>query len=81
MKLQKRTFGSLLLITLLLLLAACGGTKDGGTDKESTGGTDKSPDQKITIFQSKVEISDQLEALAKEYTAETGVEVDRKSVV
>lgn len=82
MKLQKRTFGSLLLIALLLLLAACGGgTKDEGTApvKESTGGTDKPEevtDQKITIFQSKVEISDQLEALAKEYTAETGVEVE-----
>src|SRR5690606_17816898 len=53
----------------------------GGTtpDKEGTGGADKVDevtDQKITIFQSKVEISDQLEALAKEYTAETGVEVE-----
>ena len=37
---------------------------------------EKSSDQKITIFQSKVEISDQLEALAKEYTEETGVEVE-----
>ena len=31
---------------------------------------------KIIIFQSKVEISDQLEACAKEYTEETGVEVE-----
>lgn len=32
--------------------------------------------KKIVVFQSKVEISDQLEALAAEYQAETGVEVE-----
>lgn len=77
MTLQKRTFGSLLLIALLLLLAACSGGKDeGGKVEESTKAPEKSVAQKITIFQSKVEISDQLEALAKEYTKETGVEVE-----
>ncbi len=77
MKLQKRTFGSLLIIALLLLLAACSGGKDeGGKVEEGTKEPEKSAAQKITIFQSKVEISDQLEALAKEYTKETGVEVE-----
>lgn len=77
MKLGKKTLLSLIMAGLLLILAACGGG-DGGEDAESTE-TDSAADssaEKITIFQSKVEISDQLEALAKEYTEETGVEVE-----
>ncbi|WP_391115812.1 ABC transporter substrate-binding protein [Psychrobacillus sp. L3] len=76
MKFQKRTFGSLLIVALLLILAACSGNEEAGKESENKGGSGKSSNQKITIFQSKVEISDQLEALAKEYTKETGVEVE-----
>lgn len=41
----------------------------------STGGAQSSA-KKIIVFQSKVEITDQMEALAEEYKAETGVEVE-----
>ncbi|NLN65567.1 MAG: carbohydrate ABC transporter substrate-binding protein [Clostridiaceae bacterium] len=41
----------------------------------STGGTQTTA-KKIIVFQSKVEITDQMEALAEEYKAETGVEVE-----
>lgn len=76
MKFQKRTWSSLFIIALLLILGACSGNDDGATGNDKKGESNKASDQKITIFQSKVEISDQLEALAKEYTAETGVEVE-----
>lgn len=46
-------------------------TQDANESEETTESADK-----IIIFQSKVEISDQLEALAKEYEEETGVEVE-----
>ncbi|WP_062107303.1 sugar ABC transporter substrate-binding protein [Bacillus niameyensis] len=54
-----------------LALAGCGTNKDNkdGNGKESSAPT-------ITIFNSKVEIVDQLEALAKEYTKETGNKVE-----
>jgi raffinose/stachyose/melibiose transport system substrate-binding protein len=57
----------LLLVSLFLVLAACGGNKE---TKESEGAN------KISIFVSKVEITEQLEAMAKEYEEETGVEVE-----
>lgn len=62
---------SLFVITLALLLAACGGDEGEGKgdDKTASG-------EKITIFQSKVEISEALEELATKYTEETGVEVE-----
>ena len=63
---QKRTFGSLFIIALLLILAACSGGKDEGGKGKKVLKRLKNQTQKITIFQSKVEISDQLEALAKE---------------
>jgi raffinose/stachyose/melibiose transport system substrate-binding protein len=67
----------ILAISLVMILAACGGGDEGDSEgnEEATGGNEGSAD-KITIFQSKVEISEQLEALAKEYTEETGVEVE-----
>jgi raffinose/stachyose/melibiose transport system substrate-binding protein len=74
----------LLLVSLFFVLAACGGNGNdepeqnngAGTDgNQGTNNTDASAD-KITIFVSKVEITEQLEALAKEYEQETGVEVE-----
>ncbi|MDQ0428722.1 MULTISPECIES: sugar ABC transporter substrate-binding protein [Caryophanaceae] len=70
MTFQKKLVGGLVLAPLMLALAAC----SGGDDSSEGGG--ESSEQKITIFQSKVEISDQLAALAEEYTEETGVEVE-----
>jgi len=74
-----------------MLLSGCGQSSskekasDADTGTDTTGGaatgaaadteTVKAAD-KIIIFQSKVEIADQLEALGKVYTEETGVEVE-----
>ncbi|MDS9472466.1 ABC transporter substrate-binding protein [Sporosarcina pasteurii] len=76
MKFRKRLLSSLFIGVLMLILAACSGDSGGEGGKSNDGESGKSSDQKITIFQSKVEISDQLEALAKEYEEETGVEVE-----
>lgn len=74
MKFTKRALASMFLVILMLALTACGGAgKEKASSKE---GSKESSGKKITIFQSKVEISDQLEKLAKEYTKETGVEVE-----
>jgi raffinose/stachyose/melibiose transport system substrate-binding protein len=51
-------------------LAACSGGEETATEGEEGGA------EKITIFQTKVEISDQLEAAAETYTEETGVDVE-----
>ncbi|UOQ44823.1 ABC transporter substrate-binding protein [Halobacillus salinarum] len=73
MKFGKKAFGGLVFICLLLALAACSsGDKSSGGSSDEASGDGKS----ITIFQSKVEISDQLEELAKKYTDETGVKVE-----
>jgi raffinose/stachyose/melibiose transport system substrate-binding protein len=46
------------------------------TDKEEPAAEQPAAAKKIIVFQSKVEITDQLEACAEAYTAETGVEVE-----
>ncbi len=68
----------LLLLTVTMLaggvLTGCGNsTQDTSTDGNDT--TVESVD-KIVVFQSKVEIQDQLESLAKTYEEETGIEVE-----
>lgn len=63
------TFLMAILIVAAVTLAGCGSTGGEGGKGKSSGPT-------ITIFNSKVEIVDQLEALAKEYTEETGVKVE-----
>lgn len=55
------------------LLAACGG---GGGDEGGSEGGSGEESQGISIFQTKVEISEQLEAAAEAYTEETGVPVE-----
>lgn len=62
------SFMSLLVISTIVL-AGCGASNDENGEGKSSGPT-------ITVFNSKVEIVDQLEALAKEYTEETGVNVE-----
>lgn len=71
MKMKKAA--STILATALAVstvLSGCGGSGGKGDSKEA-----KSVD-KIIVFQSKVEIIDQLEELADDYKTETGVEVE-----
>lgn len=80
MKLKK--IMSLLLVTSLvasMALTGCGKkeeTKEATTTESEAKETEPAAAKKIVIFQSKVEIADQLEALAAEYQKETGVEVE-----
>lgn len=60
------------LLIAAFALAGCGSVKD----KNNSGGKGKSSAPTLTIFNSKVEIVDQLEALTEEYTEETGVKVE-----
>lgn len=76
---KKRWLFLALFSALILLLAACGGSEEPQQNAGDEGTSDETTEEtkgKITIFQSKVEISEQLEALAEEYTKETGVEVE-----
>lgn len=70
---NKKFLVSVLMVVFTLALAACGGgnnsSKDGASNND--GGADK-----ITILQSKVEITEGLEELANIYEEETGVEVE-----
>ncbi|MFA7119117.1 MAG: ABC transporter substrate-binding protein [Sphaerochaetaceae bacterium] len=54
---------------LLMLLVACFVFANGTTEK-------KTETPKIIIFQSKVEITDSLEKVAKDFTADTGIKVE-----
>lgn len=69
-----KRFISIMTCTVLMLtiLSACGSSNSSNGNNE--GGTDKLP--KISLFQSKVEIADQLEAMAKKYKEETGNEIE-----
>lgn len=68
MKLFKKTMGVLLAASVLLSLSACASKdNDKGSEGEAT---------KIVLFQSKVEIIDQLEDMAEAYKEETGVEIE-----
>jgi raffinose/stachyose/melibiose transport system substrate-binding protein len=69
-----KRFMSVLTATTLMAasLAACGGNNN----PESGTGEGGEKLAKISLFQSKVEIAEQLEALAQKYTKETGNQVD-----
>lgn len=71
MAIKKNLVTGMTFAAILSMLAACGGGGDETTEGETEGGADS-----ITIFQTKVEISDQLEAAAQAYTEETGVDVE-----
>lgn len=74
MKKMNKTFSFMMVVLLIaaFALAGCGSAKD----KNNSGGKGKSSAPTLTIFNSKVEIVDQLEALTEEYTEETGVKVE-----
>ncbi|WP_274653288.1 sugar ABC transporter substrate-binding protein [Paenibacillus humicola] len=83
MKQVKKAFGLLTAAALVAALAGCGSSNSGNSNtaagSEPASGSAapaKEKLQKISIFQSKVEISDALEALTKKYTEETGNEVE-----
>lgn len=60
-----------------LFLFGCGASDSSSNGENGDGnGAEKGDGTKITILQSKVEITEELEALAEEYTEETGVEVE-----
>ena len=65
----KKLLVALLAFVMVFAMAACGG--GGGGEEENTSSGDG-----ITIFNSKMEIQDQFEELAKQYTEETGVPVE-----
>lgn len=67
---KKKFTAGIAFAALMTGLAACSGGEEATTEGSGEGG------EKITIFQTKVEISDQLEAAAETYTEETGVEVE-----
>ncbi len=72
---KKRKVLATLLATLMvfgIMLTGCNGSDKNAVDTSK----DTEAAKKIIIFQSKVEISDQLEACAKQYKEETGVEVE-----
>ncbi|MGE7055573.1 carbohydrate ABC transporter substrate-binding protein, partial [Paenibacillus glucanolyticus] len=68
MKKVKKVLSILTATALVATLAACGGT----SDKESGAASGGDKLKKITLFQSKVEITEPLEALVKTYKEETG---------
>ncbi len=78
MKSSKTIAGAVSISVLALALAACGGGGGGAANEpsESNGGAASEQLAKISLFQSKVEIAESLEALAEKYKEETGNEVE-----
>lgn len=80
----KKVMGILLTAVLVTAMTACGstgGAPETGGAQEAGSGAEADRDggagaDKIIVFQSKVEIIDQMEELAEEYEAQTGVEVE-----
>ena len=69
----KRLFAAALAGTMVMSLAACGGSDSAGAG--GAGGAE-STGVSITIFNSKSEIQDQFVQMAEEYSAKTGVDVE-----
>ena len=77
---NKRLLAALLATVMVAgsALTGCGASSSQAAGGESAGGGEKSANAggKFTIFQSKTEIMDQLNQLAKDYKVETGVEIE-----
>ncbi|RXZ82438.1 carbohydrate ABC transporter substrate-binding protein [Paenibacillaceae bacterium] len=71
----KKLFGVLVATALIATsVAACGSSKENNNPPATVDGVEKQV--KISMFQSKVEIAESLEALATKYKQETGNDVD-----
>ncbi len=71
---KKRVLAILLALVLVLALAACGGNGNGSGSGD--GGSSGGGKVAITIFNSKMEIQEQMEEMAEEYSKEKGVDVE-----
>ena len=71
---KKKLLAMTLTTAMVVSLAACGSTDtdEGGNSDSKANGSGVS----ITIFNSKIEVQDQFEEMAKEYSASTGVNVE-----
>ena len=67
----KKLLVLMLSVAMVIALAACGG---GGSSEEASSGS--AAEGTLTIFNSKSEIQSDFEALAEQYTEETGVPVE-----
>lgn len=77
MKSRNKKWISMMLVAILVfMLGACSGGSNSSSGENGKKGSGEEKVDKITIFQSKVEISEQVEKLAKEYEKETGVKVE-----
>lgn len=74
---KKKLLAVLLTAAMTVSLAACGGNGGGDTaGGEDTGGSTDSKGVAITIFNSKIEVQEQFEAMAEEYSKAKGVDVE-----
>lgn len=74
---KKKLLAVMLATTMIASLTACGGNSNSSSsDGGSSDGGAASTGVSITIFNSKSEIQDQFEEMAKEYSAATGVDVE-----
>ncbi|MFD3271375.1 ABC transporter substrate-binding protein [Paenibacillus dendritiformis] len=71
-----RTLSLLTVLAVITALVGCGSGSDSNNANPSTDSSGQEKLKKITIFQSKVEIAEQLEKLAQKYTEETGNEAE-----
>ena len=70
---KKRVLAILLALVLVLALAAC---SNGGSSGSGSSGDQSGEKVAITIFNSKMEIQDQMQEMAEEYSKEKGVDVE-----
>ena len=74
-KLRANKLLAMALVTAMTVsLTACGGSGD--SSASTSGGGSGSGNVAITIFNSKIEVQDQFEEMAKEYSAQKGVDVE-----
>ncbi len=69
---MKRTLAIVLALVMVFALAACGSNGSSGEGSSASSGDGTA----ITIFNSKMEIQSQMEEMAEEYSAATGVDVE-----
>lgn len=74
--LAKKLLAMALATAMTASLTACGGGSSTGADNGGGSGSGNSGDVAITIFNSKIEVQDQFEQMAEEYSAAKGVDVE-----